>query len=35
MMNQGVQVELPKANAEALPTEEKSLILSVQEDGKY
>lgn len=35
MMNQGVQVELPKANAEALPSEEKSLILSVQEDGKY
>lgn len=35
MMNQGVQVELPKANSEAMPADEKSLILSIQEDGRY
>jgi biopolymer transport protein TolR len=35
MMNQGVQVELPKANSESMPADEKSLILSIQEDGRY
>lgn len=35
MMNQGVQIELPKANSEAMPADEKSLILSIQEDGTY
>ena len=35
MMNQGVQVQLPKAQAESLPTDEKSLILSIKEDGSY
>ena len=35
MMNQGVQVQLPKAEAKSLPTEEKSLEISVQEDGSY
>ena len=35
MMNQGVQVELPKAEADNLPSEEKTLILSVDKDGQY
>lgn len=35
MMNQGVQVELPKATADQLPTDEKALILSIAEDGQY
>ena len=35
MMNQGVQVELPKTDAETLPSEEKSLILSIKQDGSY
>ena len=35
MMNQGVQVQLPKASAEQLPTDEKALILSISEQGEY
>ena len=35
MMNQGVQIELPKAEADNLPSEEKTLILSVDKDGQY
>ncbi len=35
MMNQGVQVQLPKATADQLPTDEKALILSISEDGNY
>ena len=35
MMNQGVQVQLPKADANALPGEDKPLILSVKQDGSY
>ena len=35
MMNQGVEVQLPKADANSLPSEEKSLIVSVKEDGSY
>ncbi len=35
MMNQGVQVELPKADADNLPSDEKALILSVDKDGQY
>ena len=35
MMNQGVQVQLPKASADQLPTDEKALILSISEQGEY
>ena len=35
MMNQGVQVELPKADADNLSSEEKTLVLSVDKDGQY
>ena len=35
MMNQGVQVQLPKAAAEQLPTDEKALILSISQEGQY
>ena len=35
MMNQGVQVQLPKASANQLPTDEKALILSISEQGEY
>ena len=35
MMNQGVQVQLPKASADQLPTDEKALILSISEEGEY
>ena len=35
MMNQGVQVQLPKTDADTLPSEEKSLILSIKQDGSY
>ena len=35
MMTQGVPVELPKTSAQALPSEEKALQLSVQADGQY
>ena len=35
MMNQGVQVELPKATADQLPTDDKALILSITEAGQY
>ena len=35
MMNQGVQVQLPKAAAEQLPTDEKALILSISQEGEY
>ena len=35
MMNQGVQVQLPKASADQLPTDEKALILSISEKGEY
>ena len=35
MMNQGVQVQLPKATAEQLPTDEKALILSISQKGEY
>ena len=35
MMNQGVQVQLPKAAADQLPTDEKALILSISQNGEY
>ena len=35
MMNQGIQVELPKATADQLPTDDKALILSISEAGQY
>ena len=35
MMNQGVQVQLPKATADQLPTDDKALILSISQEGKY
>ena len=35
MMNQGVQVELPKATADQLPSDEKALILSIDQSGNY
>jgi biopolymer transport protein TolR len=35
MMNQGVQVQLPKATADQLPTDEKALVLSISESGDY
>ncbi len=35
MMNQGVQVQLPKATADQLPSDDKALILSISEDGNY
>lgn len=35
MMNQGVQVQLPKATAEQLPTDDKALILSISQEGEY
>ena len=35
MMNQGVQVQLPKAAADQLPTDDKALILSISQQGEY
>ena len=35
MMTQGVQVELPKATADNLPTDDKGLILSIDVDGNF
>ena len=35
MMNQGVQVQLPKTSADQLPTDEKALILSISQEGNY
>ena len=35
MMNQGVQVQLPKASADQLPTDDKALILSISQEGQY
>jgi biopolymer transport protein TolR len=35
MMTQGLQVDLPDADANSIPTEEEQLTLSITEDGTY
>ena len=35
MMTSGMQVELPRADAAALPAADKQLVLSITEEGEY